>query len=871
MAWVSERFFPQPSFGSAQRGWSLSQSSYGALSSAPRDIRLASNIALVSGSASRVVGIFSTTTIFALLPTWVPGILALQPLPMGLLVLAVGSFIVARMGFRNRERIAAGEFTKARSSSLLGTILGLVVGGVIPGVLNLLLYSRIGTIIVNQGPSELTATYLLPRPSGGLFLGRYLGWLAAYFLVLYFGYTQLPPGLGSVSGWLSPVLGVHFNTMVVAAYLVFSNPLTYFPLLQLWATVGFLGGLIAGGHVRRGFTVGLTAFLSTLGAMGLAAAAISRGFSFLMFLQIPPPPPGFSLGGAATGPVAKDLIPLFLQTSSFTDTSFIQNLVLTLLRNALLVVAVVTISGRLGCLAWLGAIFLGKKALSTFRQRKPDVDPGKAKEAEGPKTVKAGVLLILLALPFLFAPPRPGAGSIIFQAPATGPYQENLALGLSMLGAPNSSLRLTNLDLSSKGLVLDSNYDNNNFTAFIVNNNLPQAFGIGPQSFALRLFSTPTLVMLYTSGLASARTKADAVAGQFSQALGVPFTLALALPSGPGVMLVYSPSLELSNADALRKILAVLPTSSFSNLINPGNIDGQRYFAMLGVLPKFTLPGLKVTIGGGFSFLLDAQFPRQFYREGPHHFSLKTLLGFPGSIAGDPAANVSLVTLTFQRKTILYSPLSPNPYYNNATSTYYLNATLGPAPDLTADFAFPFAPNIAIEKMVSPSVGSVGSTRTVSVTVENQDSVSVDNLNATDPQTSSFYKGTLQLSPIGPVQLPTFASRENRTITYTATPTSSGTYVLSPATVQFLWTASNGTRIRYSVSTDEVVLTSTSGPVTQFTKTINDLWPYSILVLLSLVITPLLQVLRRLRKGGQKRNQGEKSSRSPSTENRPEW
>jgi hypothetical protein len=778
------------------------------------------------------------------------------------------------MGFRNRDRIATGQFGKARSSSLLATILGLAVGGVIPGVLSLLLYFRVGGLMVKRTTDQPATIYLLPKPSGGLFLGRYLGWLTAYFLVLYLGYTQLPPGLGSVNGWLSPVLGVHFNTMVVATYLVFSNPLTYPPLLQLWATVGFLGGLIAGGHVRRGFTVGLTAFLSTLGAIGLASVAITRGFSLFTFVQVPPPPPGFSLGSVATGPVAKDLIPLFLRTSSFTDTSFIQDVVLTLLRNALLVVAVVTISGRLGCLVWQGGVFLAKKALRKSPRAKPEAKPEETKQTAGDKTdktVRVGVLLMLLAIPFLFAPSQPGTSAGILQAPPAGPYQENLAVGLSMLGAPNSSLRLTNLDLSSKGLVLDSNYDNNSFTAFIINNNFPQAFGLGPQSFALRLFSEPTLVMLYTTPLASARTKADAVAVQYSRALGVPFTLALALPSGLGVMLVYSPSPALSNTDALQKVLSVLPASSFSGLINPANVTGQRYFAMLGVLPKFTLPGLSVTIGGGFSFMLNVQFPRQFYREGPHHFSLKALLGFTGSITRDPAANVSLVSLTFQRKTILYSPLGPNPYYSNTTSTYYLNATLGPTPDLAADFSFPFAPNIVIEKMVSPSVGSVGFTSVVTVTVVNLDSVLVNNLNVTDPLTSSPYQATLQLSANNPVRLPSFIGGEKRSSNYSATPTSSGTYVLSPATAQFLWTASNGTRIRYSVSTDEILLTSTSGPVTQFTRTIDDLWPYSILVLLSLAFTPVLQALRRLRKGRQKTAKPAKAPAPPSTDTPPKW
>ncbi len=769
-------------------------------------------------------------------------------------MLAVASFLLARSGFRNRERIAARQFEKARSSSLMATILGLIVGGVIPGILNLLLYMRIGSIMVKRRPDDPTTIYLLPLPSEGLFLGRYLGWLAAYFLVLYVGYTQLPQGLASVSGWLSPVFGVHFNTLVVAAYLTLANPLTYPPLLQIWATVGFLGGLIAGGRVGRGFTVGLTAFLSTLGAMGLASLAIFQGFSFAALASIPPPPPGFSLGSVATGPVASDLIPLFLQASSLTDPltdpAFIQNLALTLLRNALLVVAVVTISGRAGCLLWQGGAFLARQVLKTPR-RKPSGDKALAVV---PKTVKTGVLLSLLVLGAFVPLPSAATPIEVRQAPPSGPYNQNLAVGLDMLGAPNASLRLTNLDLSSRGLVMDSNYDNSNFSAFIINNNYPQAFGTGPESFLLRLFSEPTLLIQFTGELSSSRTKADAIAAQFSQALGAPFTFALALPTGLMTILIYSPTPALSNSDALRKVLAALPSTSLSSLVDPANVANQRYFAMLGLLPSLpSLPFLNTTVVGGFSFLLDVQFPRMFYREGPHQLSFKTLLGFQGNIAADPAANVSAVTLAFQPGTVLYSPLGippcyPNPCYYNSTSTYYLNATAGPAADLYANFTYPFAPNVVLQKTVSPVVDSVGSARTVTLTVQNLDIVSVENLTVTDPETSSSYQSTLQLTPGGTQTIPetVFAANARRTLTYTATSASSGTYVLSPATAEFLWLAPNGTRIRYAVSTDEIVFTSNSGPMTQFGNTMNDLWPYSALLLLSLVSAPLVEVARRV-------------------------
>ncbi len=828
----------------------VQQLAYEELGNAPRDIRIAATIALLSASSSRVIGILSSTAIIALLLTWFQGVLSLQPLPVALLVLTLGSFFLARSASHNRARIAARQFEQVRSSSLTWTILGFIVGGIIPGILNLLLYMRIGSIMVKRRPDDPITAYLLPSPSQGLFLGRFLGWLAAYFLALYLGYTLLPQGLGSVSGWLSPIFGVHFNTLIVAAYLAFGNPLAYPQLLQIWATVGLIGGLIAGGRVRRGFIVGLTAFLSTLGAMGLAALAIFRNFSFAALSSIPPIPPGFSLTSVLTGPVANDVIPLVLQASSPTDPAFVENLALTLLRNMLLVVAVVTISGRAGCLLWQGGAFLIRHVSKTVRRKptpaeKPaSVEKAPAAAPPEPKTLKIGVLLMLIAMGTLVFLPSPGLPVQIRQAPPAGPYQQNLAVGLSMLGAPNASLRLTNLDLSSRGLVMNSNYDNTNFTAFIINNNYPQAFGSGPATL-LRLFSEPTLIVSFTTDLTSATAKADEVAAQFGQALGIQFTRALALRLGPEAVAIYSPTPSLTNSEALRKVLAALPSTSFSSLISPSKVEEQRYFAMLGILPSFN--GITTS---GFSFLSDVNFPRAYYKEGPHQLSLKTLLGFQGGISSDPGANASVVSMTFQKGTIVYSPLGPNPYYDNSSSTYYLNATVAPTPDLYANFTYPFAPNIVVTKVVTPAAGSVGSTRSVISRVQNLDTVTVENLNLTDPETSQSYQTTLRLAPSGSQLIPlaSFAGGSARTMTYDATPMSSGTYVLSPLTAEFLWTAGNGSRIRYSIHTDEIILTSTSGPMLQFTNTFNDLWPYSILLALFFVLTPTVQLVRRLRK-----------------------
>jgi len=247
---------------------------------------------------------------------------------------------------------------------------------------------------------------------------------------------------------------------------------------------------------------------------------------------------------------------------------------------------------------------------------------------------------------------------------------------------------------------------------------------------------------------------------------------------------------------------------------------------------------------------------------GTHQLDLKSLLGFQNNLVGDPAANASLVSMSFQPGTILYNPPSLNPFWNNATSTYYLNVTSSSRPDFVANFNYPFSPNIVIQKTSTPDAGPVGTTHVVVVTVQNLDNVTVTSLNVNDPQTSSNYAQTLQLSPSGAqaTQAAILTPGNSVTLSYTVTTVSSGVYVLSPATVNFLWTAPNNTKITYSVATDPTEITSLAGPITQFTRTFTDFQPYSYLLLIPLLLTPVIETYRLVKRRAQRKKEKEMQS-----------
>src|SRR2546430_7639970 len=80
------------------------------------------------------------------------------------------------------------------------------------------------------------------------------------------------------------------------------------------------------------------------------------------------------------------------------------------------------------------------------------------------------------------------------------------------------------------------------------------------------------------------------------------------------------------------------------------------------------------------------------------------------------------------------------------------------------------------------------------------------------------------------------------------------------ATVTFLWTAPNNSTISYSINTDPTEITSLSGPLTQFSRTFTDFQPYSFLLLIPLLITPVIETYRLIRRRAQRRKEKEMQS-----------
>jgi len=172
-----------------------------------------------------------------------------------------------------------------------------------------------------------------------------------------------------------------------------------------------------------------------------------------------------------------------------------------------------------------------------------------------------------------------------------------------------------------------------------------------------------------------------------------------------------------------------------------------------------------------------------------------------------------------------------NPIYNNLTSTYIYNATITPRPDFAANFTYPFAPNIAVQKTVNPSSGPLGTTHNVVVVIQNFDNVTVTNLNVTDYEAPSSYKKTLQISPSGVQagQFPNFPPGQTQSFSYAATTKKQWNVRSIPRDhrVHLASTKRDTDPIHgYHRQAPDLVI---KRPWTQFTRTFTDLQPYSYL------------------------------------------
>src|SRR5205823_6683721 len=89
-----------------------------------------------------------------------------------------------------------------------------------------------------------------------------------------------------------------------------------------------------------------------------------------------------------------------------------------------------------------------------------------------------------------------------------------------------------------------------------------------------------------------------------------------------------------------------------------------------------------------------------------------------------------------------------------------------------------------------------------------------------------------------------------------------GMYGPTPSMVTFDWAAPNGTTLCYTINTDPAPSDSRSGPWIQFTRYFGDFQPYSYLLLVPLLLTPIVETYRLIRRRGQRQREKELLARS---------
>lgn len=177
----------------------------------------------------------------------------------------------------------------------------------------------------------------------------------------------------------------------------------------------------------------------------------------------------------------------------------------------------------------------------------------------------------------------------------------------------------------------------------------------------------------------------------------------------------------------------------------------------------------------------------QVLSSGDTSLSISTLIGSTGDISPLPNANsIIIVNLPENCNVTSISPDVPNEsYFNSSEHMVMWNATaLGTQPDYVINFEADFPPMVTIVRTFSPDTVAAGGSTTVTVTVTNEGTETISNLNITDAQLAPTYS-TVSVSGSTSDTIASLAGGASTTLTYTVAFTNEGGYTFYPAHLSY--------------------------------------------------------------------------------------
>ncbi len=694
----------------------------------------------------------------------------------------------------------------------------------------------------------------------------------------------LPRGFGQIADWLSPMLGPAFRPELYLVFLVLGPSLSYTPLLTTWVVGGVVGGFFAR-SVLRSMAAGAISTLTIILLLVANAFVIFAGFRNLSGgfsgLNIPPPPPGLSLADILNTPMVGQGIQAVASSGGINPLSILKILIVNFILN----IGVYAIS-------FIASGFAFSKILRG-RLPKPQLVPSTqvqdGPEPQGPSPAlpvanivrTLAILLLLLSSSLVIS-----TGFAQGSQSSSQTSGEQMALNLEKDGTLKMvySTNLTSLPGVS------SDYQRDEFRGlaggflFAFNGSI----GLGQNgsggssdslTFLIPLLPPNGFLAMYSvSDQSTGKARADVLASEFGQGFGVHLTsvVSMILPSFGGQQVpggsiylgIYSSDGQVGTLGA--HVLSLVQTAGVGSILTSQKVFVGHFGVLAGFInldfqnatatPSFT-PGAQVTA--------DLTPLGNFYGRGNFTLGLRQVLGSQGTIGPSTVARTTGIQLGFPANSTVtgFAPANASMDSAHAQLSYSMNSTSTPVPNVYVNFSSTFPQRVTVDRRLDPpSPVSSGTTVTEKITVTNFGNETIRSAMASEKRLFQTYPTLQLLSSSLNVSLGDIPPQGSSEATLAFRVSSDGFYTLPPVDITY---EDQGQAI--SKSTSIGYLQSSFNLSLYLQELVRGTAPYSYLFLFLIVLPPILQIPRLLRRFRPARKQQAQTSPGKKNPQSAEW
>ncbi len=677
----------------------------------------------------------------------------------------------------------------------------------------------------------------------------------------------LPRGFGQIADWLGPLLGPAFRPELCLVFLMLGPSLSYTPLLTTWIVGGVVGGFFAR-SVLRSMAAGTISTLTIILLMAANAFVIFAGFRNLSGgfsgLNIPPPPPGLSLADVLNTPMVGQGIQVVATSGGINPLSILEVLVVNFALN----IGVYAIS-------FVASGFVFSKILRGRRPKPKPVPSAQLQSSPEPQDPSpnlsaakiVGILAILLILSSSLVISTGFAQGSQSSGQVSG---EQLALNLEKDGTLKMvySTNLTSLPGVS------SDYQRDEFRGlvggflFAFNGSIDlgqngSGGSSGSLSFLMPLLPPNGFLAVYgVPDQPTGKARADLLASGFAQGFGVHLSpvVSMILPSFGGQQLpggsIY---IGIYSSDGLagalgNRVLSLVQAAGVGSILTSQKVLVDHFGVLAGFInldfqnatatPSFT-PGAQVTA--------DLTPLGNFYGRGNFTLGLRQVLGNQGTIGPSTVARTTSIELGFPANSTVtgFAPANASIDLAQGQLTYSMNVTSTPVSNVYVNFTSTFPQRITIDRQLDPpSPVSSGTSVTEKITVSNLGNETIRSVVASESRLFRTYPTLQLLSPSQNVSLGDIPPQGSSKATLSFRVSSDGFYTLPPTDITYM---DQGQAI--SKSSSLAYLQSSFNLSLYLQELVRGTAPYSYLFLLLVVLPPILQIPRVLRRSRPARRQ----------------